>query len=154
MPVQWRSTGKCREWNDSVRVGIAGSVFLAEKCQCNPTESSSVTAGKSISTVWPVTSHQSPHYCFSFGMDHTLISRHQLSPLILPCAQSSTGIIPGIGLKVCTYETRSSSRKDYFINSTLCFPLFTKIFASNGYFNRPSLGSYAFDKSRLIIYEI
>lgn len=121
MPVQWRSTGKCREWNDSVRVGIAGSVILAEKCQCNPTESSSVTAGKSISTVWPVTSHQSPHYCFSFGMDHTLISRHQLSPLILPCAQSSTGIIPGIGLKVLHLRDQELIKKRLFNQFNIMF---------------------------------
>lgn len=100
MPAQGRSTRKGREWNDSGRVGTARSVTLAEKCQCNPIESSSVTAGKSISTVWPVKSHQSPHYCFSFGTDHTLITGHQLSLLILPCALASMGIIPGIGLKV------------------------------------------------------
>ena len=55
---------------------------------------------ENMSTVWPVMSHHSPHYCFSFGTDHTLISGRQLSPLILPCAQASVGIMPGIGPEV------------------------------------------------------
>lgn len=100
MPAQGRSTRKCREWSNSGRVGTARSVTLAEKCQCNHIESGSVTAGKSISTVWPVTNHQFSRYCFSFGIDHTLISGQQLSPLILPCAQASMAIIPRIGFKV------------------------------------------------------
>lgn len=96
-----------------------------------------ITAGKLMSTVWPVTSHHSPHYCFSLGIDHTLISGHQLSPLILPCAQAAVGITPRIGPEVLpTWDQWLTKRKDCLTNSTLWFSLFTKCSQANCNFSR------------------
>lgn len=84
---------------------------------CGSNETSSVTAGKFMGTVWPVLSHRSSRYCSPFGADHTLISGHQLSPLILPSAQASVGITPGIGPEVsCLWDQWLTKEKDCFIN--------------------------------------